>query len=129
MRKGVVVNLLYFLQNCPILRSLHLDLHDGWWEKCGSRFERGVVEWIESRPRITHFYVKQLSQDRHLQIQELLRERRGAAFEAKVVLENRQFLTVFRWVLRIQQLMSEHLPGDWSKAMHKRFLYRDSNWF
>ena len=82
------VNLLYFLQNCPILRSLHLDLHDGWWEKCGSRFERGVVEWIESRPRITHFYVKQLSQDRHLQIQELLRERR-------------ERLSKPRWSLRI----------------------------
>lgn len=70
------VNFLYFLQNCPILQSLRLDLHDGWWKKCGSRFERGIVEWIESRPRITHFYVRQLSQDRHLQIQELLRERR-----------------------------------------------------
>lgn len=70
------VNFNFFLANCSNLESLHLDLPDGWWKTCGSRFERGVVEWIKSRPGITHFYVKQLSQDRHLQIQELLREPR-----------------------------------------------------
>ena len=70
------VNFLFFLPDCPQLRSLRLDVHGGWWKKCGSRFERGVVEWIKSRSGITHFYMKQLSQDRHLQIQELLRERR-----------------------------------------------------
>lgn len=70
------VNFLYFLQNCPNLQSLRLDVHDGWWKKCGSRFRRGIVGWIKSRPEITHFYMKQLSQARHLEIQELLRERR-----------------------------------------------------
>lgn len=66
-----------------------LDVDQPWWEKWGTSFERGILDWVRSRPNLLRFRMKRLKRDLHEQIQQLLRERlqQRAALDARRRLE------------------------------------------
>lgn len=73
-----------FLQQVEFSDFL-LDVDEPWWEKWGTSFERGILDWVRSRPNLLRFRMKRLKRDLHEQIQQLLRERleQRAALDAR----------------------------------------------
>lgn len=63
-----------FLQQVEFSDFL-LDVDQPWWEKWGPSFERGILDWVRSRPNLLRFRMERLKRDLHEQIQQLLRER------------------------------------------------------